>query len=73
MGKKVGPNALEDLLAQLGLEITKTRNEIGQGKRPELIMCEHFNIFVADPTNQWADRELEGDEREAEPPARPTR
>jgi hypothetical protein len=57
--RKVGPNALPELLAQLGLEIIKTDNtRSNTGKRAELVLCEHFDISVADPPNQWADREI---------------
>jgi hypothetical protein len=53
--RKVGPTTLGALLNELGLEIVKLDNlPVNIGKRAELVLCEHFDIYVADPVNRWA-------------------
>lgn len=54
MGKRVGPTVLKLMLADLGLQLVKTKNtEQNVGKTPELLVCTKFEIKPATHHVDW--------------------
>lgn len=57
MSLSMGPSALQETLADMGLQLLKTDNRPANlGKSPELLVCERLKITVRDIPSKWVQR-----------------